>query len=623
MKIFPIASFLLTGVTALVLTQSPVAAALSTSQVEAIARQVTVKIDASNPGSGVIIQREGNTYTLLTAAHVIDTKDDYEVVIDGGQRYAIIPGSINKIPNIDLATVKFVSEQPLEIAELGNSNEVRSGDPCFVSGHPLKLSTHETQYRFSIGHISANSSVADESGYSMAYLNDTYRGMSGGPVLNNQGQVIGIHGRTLSPLKSSGGIDDLGMKAGISMAIPINTYLGKKNLFNSPAEDLFMAGVNAVTEKEFSADIIVEPLLQAIKGDPIAVHDAWETQMKPWYDRHRQAIQYMNQALQFNPNYGSAYIMRGLSHQYIWQLEEGRADHKAALLNKGVELPSENGTADLNKGTATSPEEAMADLTKGIALSPETPIVYYYRARLYSNMGKDKEAFADIKRWQQLDPDNPSIGLLTTEIQRDHDSKAVYAPLEALNHTLQKDPNNVKALVDKAELLMNSNANPDEALQLLNRAIELDPNNEMAYMNRARLHHLLRNEASMAQDFSLVLQQFSKRFSHIEGFPESVLPNHSMSKFEELPLMFAKLHLERADDLLQEKSFRLALNEVNKAIESDPTLAQAYITRGFIFYHLGKFTKASQDFQKAKETDPSLYESQEVDQKLKLLRERN
>lgn len=59
---------------AIVVVQPQVAIALTAAEVNAIAKQITVRIDGTNTGTGVIINRQGNTYTVLTSEHVVRLK---------------------------------------------------------------------------------------------------------------------------------------------------------------------------------------------------------------------------------------------------------------------------------------------------------------------------------------------------------------------------------------------------------------------------------------------------------------------------------------------------------------------------------------------------------------------
>jgi serine protease Do len=86
--LYGISAFLLGTAAPLALIQ-PQAVALSHAQVDQIARQVVVQIFGQNPGSGVIISQQGQTHYVLTAAHVVPSPDEYEVITPDGKVYPI------------------------------------------------------------------------------------------------------------------------------------------------------------------------------------------------------------------------------------------------------------------------------------------------------------------------------------------------------------------------------------------------------------------------------------------------------------------------------------------------------------------------------------------------------
>ncbi len=93
--------------------QMQMAVALSPTEVNKIAKEITVQIQSKKPryGSGVIIKREGSTYTLLTAAHVMETQDNYEIITFDGKRYPLNYSSVKQLSGVDLAIVQFSSSQ--------------------------------------------------------------------------------------------------------------------------------------------------------------------------------------------------------------------------------------------------------------------------------------------------------------------------------------------------------------------------------------------------------------------------------------------------------------------------------------------------------------------------------
>jgi hypothetical protein len=95
------------------LVQMQPAQALTKVEVSKVAQSVTIMIqNVQNPqdsGSGIIIKREGATYTVLTANHVVhqspDDKPDFKVMTPDKKLYPIVQGSIQPLPGVDLALV--------------------------------------------------------------------------------------------------------------------------------------------------------------------------------------------------------------------------------------------------------------------------------------------------------------------------------------------------------------------------------------------------------------------------------------------------------------------------------------------------------------------------------------
>ncbi|GAX42010.1 putative protease [Tolypothrix sp. NIES-4075] len=215
----------LISATAIVMVQPYIAVALTPNQVNEIAKGITVLIDGQYPGSGIIIARKKNTYYVLTAAHVVATEDKYEVVTFDNRRYAVNYGTVRKLPGIDLAVLNFSSNQSYSISQLGNSEQVSEGSTVYTSGWANPGSQIRQRVRqFTSGQVSARPPKALADGYDLVYTNITRAGMSGGPVLDENGRLVGIHGRTEGDASSQGEIAVNG-KVGFNLGIPINTFV--------------------------------------------------------------------------------------------------------------------------------------------------------------------------------------------------------------------------------------------------------------------------------------------------------------------------------------------------------------------------------------------------------------
>jgi serine protease Do len=203
-------------ISAFVVILPHIAIALSPQQVDQIARQVTVLIDGYQSGSGVIFKRNGNVYNVLTAKHVVSAEDViYLVITPDGERHQTEATNVQPINGVDLAVVQFTTDKIYPVAQLGNSDQVASNSTVYVAGAPEPNQTMPQRTLI----VSPGNIVGvqkPQNGYALIYTNPTRRGMSGGPVLNEAGQVIGIHGN---------GDEQDGSKTGLNLGIPIKTFL--------------------------------------------------------------------------------------------------------------------------------------------------------------------------------------------------------------------------------------------------------------------------------------------------------------------------------------------------------------------------------------------------------------
>ncbi|MDJ0903862.1 MAG: hypothetical protein QNJ55_34250 [Xenococcus sp. MO_188.B8] len=113
----------LIGVTALALGELQVIAVLDGTDVNEIAKETTVLVNGQYPGSGILFEQQGDTYYVLTAKHVVETEDEYEVVTPDEVVHPLDYTRIQMLPEIDLAIVQFTSPQFYSTAKLGDRTE--------------------------------------------------------------------------------------------------------------------------------------------------------------------------------------------------------------------------------------------------------------------------------------------------------------------------------------------------------------------------------------------------------------------------------------------------------------------------------------------------------------------
>ena len=127
---------------AIAFVQPQTAVALSSAEVSKIAKTITVLIDNKDgSGTGVIIKKDGDTYTILTAHHVVANEAKYEIVTPDGERYPLNYNTVKKLPGVDLAIVQFTSSKTYAFATIGNSDNSTEGTIAYVAGFPKTTAT--------------------------------------------------------------------------------------------------------------------------------------------------------------------------------------------------------------------------------------------------------------------------------------------------------------------------------------------------------------------------------------------------------------------------------------------------------------------------------------------------
>ncbi|MCC0178781.1 trypsin-like peptidase domain-containing protein [Waterburya agarophytonicola K14] len=187
-------------VTAISVAHPTMVWALEPTQINEIATNITVRIEIDNGankdlGSGVIIARDDYSYHVLTAKHVVQYLDyGYTIFTPDGDSYVLDNSTIRHIDGIDLAVISFKSDREYKTALIENVAErITPGMPIYVNGFPKAGQEIQGGAQFTSGSLTGINSQ-HQSGYNLVYSNFTRGGMSGGPVLNAQGKVIGIHG---------------------------------------------------------------------------------------------------------------------------------------------------------------------------------------------------------------------------------------------------------------------------------------------------------------------------------------------------------------------------------------------------------------------------------------------
>jgi putative serine protease PepD len=197
----------------------PISADLNARQVYDASKNAVTFIVADTPegqatGSGFVVSKDG---LIVTNDHVVEGASQVQVKIgtsDKAQDATVVGAD----PSRDLALLK-VDASNLPTLSLGDSSSVSVGDPTYAIGNPFGL-----DHTLTTGIVSAlqrNLQAPDGAKISGAIQTDAALnpGNSGGPLINADGQVIGVNSQIQTG--SSNGAE--GGNVGIGFAIPSNT----------------------------------------------------------------------------------------------------------------------------------------------------------------------------------------------------------------------------------------------------------------------------------------------------------------------------------------------------------------------------------------------------------------
>ena len=545
------------------------------ADLETEAKQITVRIDSSSGanGSGVIIAQEGNTYTVLTADHVLCEKDDnnkcidysYEIVTPDGNKHTLDASTVKAEAGVDLATFKFTSNQSYQIAQLADY-PIQNNNAVFVAGYPKLGKNTPPQWQFSLGYgldkeqgllevnISNNSSNSESAatssqsslagGYEMVYTSPTYGGMSGGAVLDRDGRVIGIHGQAEGEtiIDSQGGASNK-IQLGSSLGIPISTFVGLKARLGveeiSPVAENAPAELNSREQEAFET---------AILGTRIENNNATA---KRWLERGNQ----------------------------LWRL--ARYKEAVAAFDKAIELNKAefNYLAHYGKGLALlyqgKSELALASLERATTSNPKFAPAFNKKSAILEILNRFDEALVAIETAIAIEPKNANYHFVKAFIFEE--LKLLDKAITAYDKAIKISPR--ATFYGRRGMIYDQQKEAELALADFDRAVQLNPNHAYAHNNRGHFYQKQGKVESALADFNRAIQLNSK---------------------------FTQAYLNRGVLYDRQRRLELALSDYDKAIDINANYAEAYNSRGTLYYEKGEIDLALADFNQALRLNPNL-----------------
>ncbi|WP_396134906.1 trypsin-like peptidase domain-containing protein [Chamaesiphon sp. OTE_8_metabat_110] len=472
-----------------------VANAATAPEINKIAESITVLIsEPGSQGSGVILQHQGDVYTVLTAAHVVKSKNvEYTIVTADGRKHQIISSSIRRAAvDIDLAVVKFRSTVNYPIAKLGDCNLLTGGMALYVGGYPAATQTiTKSIFLFREGKISANSTQILEKGYSLIYSNDTLPGMSGGAVLNQNGELVAIHGRGDRNLET-------GVKTGYNLGIPINRFVTISSnlgvsldakLSSIPQSNVLTAGdyLARAAQKSNTQESLAN-LNSAIKLDPkfaVAYYNRGVLKLFKINDG-RGALADLNSAIKLDPKLADAYKYRAAAKDSLNDYQGALTDYNMAVQLNPRDPVAYSSRGGLKRSSLNDYQGALADYNMAVQLNPNSAINYWIRGVLKADKFADHQgALADYDRAIQINPKFPLAysGRGWLKAKKLNDFRGALADY---NRVIQFFPNSTDTYIDRGLLKYEKLGDRPGGIADLQRAVKIlkkEKSNASLYKN--------------------------------------------------------------------------------------------------------------------------------------------
>jgi tetratricopeptide (TPR) repeat protein/V8-like Glu-specific endopeptidase len=586
------------------------------SQIDQVAKQITVRIEAYNNqgeftahGSGVLVSRQGSTYTLLTADHVLHyrTRDGsnqsdgkikgsrFQIVTPDGKKYQIKPNSIRRQSVLDLTTFKITSNQSYQLASIAATDRVAYSfsdrDWTFVAGYPdpTKFNRKSQQW---LWYTSVGSSFAREqnffatknnnsstAGYELVYNNLTYGGMSGGAVLNSQGQLIGIHGRQ----------ENLTTGYGLSLGIPIGVFNSLTNALGVDSKKLnyqaLLPVLSSQENKILNAQVAQRQKTELNNTPAPTTEFQWLSKgvQQIRIGQTDSAIVSLNNAIKLQPKLAAAYYSKGMIYsqnkpdaaikefdraiQYCSEYQVvcisalraksvnaiSNGEYAIALtaIDKAIRLDAQEAYLHDIKGDILTKLKrfpaAISSYNKAIELSPN-PYFYYDRGIAYYQSGNKQRGISDFKETFKRNPNAAQLYMTTVT-----DLYTVEDPI---------------------------------IIDILNAIIALRPQLVEAYVMRGNAYRLFYQNSLSKLDYQKAKQLLAS------GKAEFIYSQNEQAQAKHNQFMLAVIYTSL-------KEYPQALAIYDRAIVSDPKNPRNYLNRGSLLAKINRYPAALADYNRA------------------------
>ena len=487
------------------------------------------------PGSGFFVLSN----QIATNLHVIEGASSGTAKRVGLETKYNIEGITAIDEKNDLAILQVLN-RCVDPLLLGDSNTVEIGETVYVAGNPQGW-----EGTFSNGIISG---IRERSTVKQLQMTAPIsRGSSGGPVLNENGEVIGVS---------------------------VRTYGGQNLNFATPSNALNTLLSAYTYYKQGNADYVL--------------------------GSYSAAIQNYDNAIQRNPYDARLYIWRGLAKDELGQHTAARTDYNAARRIKNYIALKKRRTREVYRQQYS---DTIADYDIAIQHHPDNAMLYAWRGFTKSELGQPQDAITDYNTVIRLKPDCADVHY--NRGNANYRLRQHQAAISDYNTVIHLDPHYTGAYVNRGRVKADSEQHR-AAIRDYDTAIRVNPDYAYAYYYRGVAKYRLGHHQSAITDYNTAIRlkrnyaypyvgrglakaDLGRHIAAIRDYDTAIRVNPDCA-YAYYYRGVAKYRLGR---------YQAAITDYNTVIRLKPDDAAAYVRCGLAQYRLNRTREARRNFQTA------------------------